>query len=65
MNNEKWNPVPPGFEPFWGIVSQSGKVIALRLASEAIAKQICDEHNLVRNRKPDCTCGSLPCTCPF
>lgn len=45
MLDGKWNPVKPGFEPFWGIVSQSGQVIAPRVASERLAKQICDEHN--------------------
>jgi hypothetical protein len=44
-NTDKWNPVQPGFEPFWGIVSQSGNVIALRVASEELTRQICDEHN--------------------
>jgi len=45
---DKWNPGPSMEQGFWSIVAQSGKVVALRVPDERTARQICNEHNHLR-----------------
>ena len=42
---ERWNTGESMEVGFWNIVSESGRVIALRVTEEKYARKICDDHN--------------------
>lgn len=47
----KWNYGPSLEAGFYSIVAETGKIIALRIPDEAVAKQICREHEMAEELK--------------